>query len=439
MNLKFNVLFILMVLFSFSAVNAAIITFTGGGDGTTWEDPANWDLGVVPGFSDRAIINGTSSVTLSSVASLNSFRVTDDAVLTIMTTGTLIVNELDPMNDAVRVRSDGLVTVNGSLVVINSRRNGIELRNRGRLVNNGFVNVVSTRFEGIYIFNNAMLTNNGTLFVQGSDDSDCLDMEDNAAFYNYGTASLSDPGEEIIDMDDNSQIINSGTLNLSGADDWDALDMDDSGSFFGNSGMLNITNVLNRGEGIELDDGVFHNESTGTVNMVNVTGDALNIESDGEFINDGTVSIGAVPGDDDDNAIEIEDDGLLENNNVINISVSGPEDADAIELEYGNSDLDNTACGVINILTNHRIDIEPMGDIDNDGVIATVFTGTNENYGTLDNSGKIIAPAGFTIAPNAVIGGGTITTQGAIPATSDCDLNIGATGCGGTTVYDAGA
>lgn len=436
MNRKLNLLLLLFALCSFSALQAAIITFTGGGDGTTWEDPANWDTGTVPGFGDRAVIEGTSTVTLSSNRSINSLRVRMDAVLTINPTGVLIVNELEPMNSAIIIRGMANVINNGSLVVLNSPLNGIELFNGGDLYNYGFVNVVNSTYENIFMYDNSNIYNYNIMFIQGGSD-DALDMEDNAEYFNYGTLNIDDYEYEGIDMDDNSDFYNSGTLNITNGDDNDAIDMDDDDTYFENSGMLNISTVINRGEGLEVDDGEFYNTPTGTVNIVGVTGDGVYIQDDGEVINEGTLSVSINPGDVSDNAIELECDGTFENYNVVNIYNNGS--TDAIELECSSSEFDNEDCGVVNILTNSKIDIQSSGDFWNDGVIATVFTGTNTNFGTLDNDGKIIAPAGFMISPNAVSGGGTITTQGNIPATSDCDLNIGAIGCGGTTVYDAGA
>jgi len=42
-----------------------------------------------------------------------------------------------------------------------------------------------------------------------------------------------------------------------------AIDMDDSGSYFENNGSLEIVGVINRGEGIEVDDGFFSQSAEG--------------------------------------------------------------------------------------------------------------------------------------------------------------------------------
>ena len=431
---KITTLILVMALFSISAIQAATLTFTGGGDGTSWEDAANWDLGFVPGFNDRAFIDGTSNVTLSSFAAINSLRVRDDGVLNITTTAVLSINELDPMNDAIRLRENAVLNVNGSLVVLGSPRNGLDMDNQAALLNNGFVNIVVSNFANIQMNDNTSIVNNGTMFTQDGN-SDGVDMENNAQFTNNGTLNILGADNEGLDMDNSSDFFNNGTLNISGAMGDDGIDMDDNNSTFTNDGVIAINNISGTGEGLEVDDGVFTNTSNGTVDISGVGGDVLKLESGGEVINDGSITIMAT-GNGSNNAVEITSSGYIENNNILNIYSTGS--GDAIELESSSSDLFNSSCGVINILTNSKIDIQSGGGLfDNDGVLATLFTGTNTNNGTLANSGKIIAPASFMIAPNAVVGGGTITTQGSIPATSDCDLNIGATGCGGTTVFNA--
>jgi hypothetical protein len=59
---------------------AADITFTGGGDGTSWTDPLNWMdddtmANVVPAGSDQAFINGAFNVDIDSQVTVGSFAV----------------------------------------------------------------------------------------------------------------------------------------------------------------------------------------------------------------------------------------------------------------------------------------------------------------------------------------------------------------------------
>ncbi len=61
--------FLLMPLFLCLNADAATVTWTGGGDGTSWEDASNWDMGV-PGPLDEAIIGSTDAVTLTSEVSI---------------------------------------------------------------------------------------------------------------------------------------------------------------------------------------------------------------------------------------------------------------------------------------------------------------------------------------------------------------------------------
>ncbi len=53
----------LMALTLGAGLNAATITWDGGGDGTTWTDAANWDTDTVPTLADEAVFNGTAAPT----------------------------------------------------------------------------------------------------------------------------------------------------------------------------------------------------------------------------------------------------------------------------------------------------------------------------------------------------------------------------------------
>ena len=70
-----------LCFFSISSI-AGTVTFTGGGDGTSWEDAANWDAGV-PGNNDDAVIPDGFDVSLSSVDRVQSLEIQGSSSMTL--------------------------------------------------------------------------------------------------------------------------------------------------------------------------------------------------------------------------------------------------------------------------------------------------------------------------------------------------------------------
>ena len=69
----------------------AVVSWDGGGDGTTWEDPLNWSGDALPGVNDDAVLDVATNpnITLSSIQTVNS--VTSNELLT-LSSATLTVN-----------------------------------------------------------------------------------------------------------------------------------------------------------------------------------------------------------------------------------------------------------------------------------------------------------------------------------------------------------
>ena len=429
MNLKLT--FTLTLLLSINLVFGANITFTGAGDGTSWNDPANWNTGTVPGINDDANIGGTFFVLLTGTpGNVQSLNIFDDAQLNIDFGNSLLVS-----NGGILLEDNAFIANLGNLTVFDAPNSGIFIEENSGMFSLGIIQIIFPDGNGISMRDFSEFTNQGLLSITDGD-ADGLNMDDESYFINIGGSGIiqmTDIEDEGINMDDDTEFINDGSIQIDGIDGNDGICIDDSGSYFQNAGNISIQNVIDEGEGIELDDGEFLNLPSGIISLNAVTGDVLRVESGGEFTNLGSLFINATGTTDDDNAVEIESDATLSNENLINISVESSANPDAIELESNSSVLNNTECGVINILSSFQI--ENNGTIDNDGRIATVFGGVNTNDGTFNNNGLIIAPNGFNVAPNALAVAGTIDFTGLVPTTSACGLaegNIG--GCNGNTL-----
>ena len=83
---------------------SGLFSWTGNGDGSTWNDPANWDLGV-PGIGNDVSI-GVFDVTIASAANANTLSLASGGTLS-LTTGTLTIASDSTL--------DGLLTVAGSV------------------------------------------------------------------------------------------------------------------------------------------------------------------------------------------------------------------------------------------------------------------------------------------------------------------------------------
>ena len=64
-----------LLAFTLTSSLAATITWTGGGDGTSWSDSHNWDSNAVPGTADDAVISGASgTVNVNSTVTIRSLQ-----------------------------------------------------------------------------------------------------------------------------------------------------------------------------------------------------------------------------------------------------------------------------------------------------------------------------------------------------------------------------
>jgi hypothetical protein len=64
-----------LLAFTLTSSFAATISWTGGGDGTSWSDSHNWDSNAVPGTADDAVISGASgTVNVNSTVTIRSLQ-----------------------------------------------------------------------------------------------------------------------------------------------------------------------------------------------------------------------------------------------------------------------------------------------------------------------------------------------------------------------------
>lgn len=383
---------ILCLLMAFWAISSfgAPITFNGAGDGTTWEDPTNWDSGSLPTAADDVFINGNFNVTLSTAASIRNLSISNTAELQVNASADLsIANSVD------------IGTGFGGAIV---------LSDDAKLINDGTLDIqdVNDGGDGINLVDNSYFENNGTVTIQNMSD-DGIELDNTASLKNTGTINIDNVESEGLQQDDDSQVVNEGIININDADG-DGICMDDSDVVFTNSGAINISSIGDNA--IELDDGLFTNSLTGIIRLFDLSDKGLDIMDDGTFDNLGEMSIVISDASDpSDYAVDIESRSTLTNQGLLSISITGMETPDAIFVEANGAALNNLLCGVIDVQTEHGFAINSGGSLTNEGLISTAFTGTHDNGGTFTNEAGafLLSPGGTLVAaPNAVVNNGSI-------------------------------
>lgn len=153
-----------------AAVLAQEITWTGGGDGVSWSNPANWNENRVPGQEDDVIINldGTYTIEKSGNITINSlvFEAESGEQTFRNINGDITLQSESSLGPSVtfimqagNIRGDGKLINNGTIQANSSSWSGI---NNSTLINNGLLQQVS----GIlYVSNSAMIENNGSIHI----------------------------------------------------------------------------------------------------------------------------------------------------------------------------------------------------------------------------------------------------------------------------------
>ena len=66
------------------AASAATVTWTGGGDGSSWDDAANWDAAAVPGVGDTAAFSASATVNTSDASTISAYDISVAAGATVV-------------------------------------------------------------------------------------------------------------------------------------------------------------------------------------------------------------------------------------------------------------------------------------------------------------------------------------------------------------------
>lgn len=406
-------------------LTAATVTWDGGGDGTNWTDPLNWDTDTVPTASDDVVIT-SATVVLSSDATVQRVLADGSSVFTINAGVTLTITGFAGNDEGLEIQTSANVTNNGTIDISSILGgNGADgLYSKGTCTNNGTITIDGIGQHGLYVvaglFTNAStgiitVTNVSVLSTDsgGNPDGDGVYVDD----ANSGTlfGNLTNEGAITVTMttgDDGIYVNDNTTLN--------------------NTGTITVSGTGTTDNGMRVDDGgVFNNNAGGTLTINATIDDQLFLDNDGAVNNTGTINL--------NNSLDIglyhTDDAVFTNNiaGIVNINNTSNY-AIQIDANSGAATISNSGTITVTGGSNDGLRMQEAGVFTNNaGGVLTLNTSGDEaiqldNPSTLNNSGTItITGAGGNTAPgdNGIeLAGGTLNNFAMLTITNSFDKGI---------------
>lgn len=411
--MSFNKFLLLIVFFSPLALSAQYV-WTAGGDGASWNDPANWNRNEVPLADSVVVLNGVDTISGTapnnpvSVKIGTKANITLDLDLTIgngttaehgitfgdtcsltlglaQSTRTITVGTTDDKQAVAIFGGSEMVQLNinsGVTLNLNSGVAGMNLANAASAItNDGTVNFNAGLRDGARVVGS--FTNNGTIAAQALG-RDAFNLKDGGILTNSitGTITADQPGDDGVEIISDATFVNDGTLIITAKD------------------------------------------NAGSANSCIAVGNA---ETTGTFVNNGasvTLDGGGGEGELSGRALAVETGGLFTNNGVI--TISGGSDGSRLFVK---GEGENALNGTID-LTDGRFNVNASGVFTNNGLMKTTRDGSGGFV-----TGTAINNAFFDYAnSNQFAGGanGTIVDKGfslnnndvRVNARNNCDVDL---------------
>jgi hypothetical protein len=264
----------------------AAISFTGGGDGVSWNDAANWG-GALPGSGDDVTIPSPFSVQLISGAnaSIQSLTINGSAALTIGSALTLTTSGDITIDAGGALNHNGVINIAG-----NWNKNGDFNANSGSVVNfnsTSAQNIAASNFADLYLSGNSLKTVTGDLDIDGT------------LYVTTGSTQL-DPGSHTIYVggafrNEGTLVLGTGTFFFDGPN-WQSVYSNTGGNAQGTWNFNDIQVVGNNGgiavyDTLSVNGDVYiqsrdylilrrYNIATPSDGIVNGSGGTLTLEAD---------------------------------------------------------------------------------------------------------------------------------------------------------------
>ncbi len=210
------------------------VSWTGGGDGTSWSDGRNWSDGVTPGAGDDVTINSTfATITLSGTDTVNSLTLLGG---TLANSGNLTTNQgLTLSSTFATIANTGMLTVDGAFTWTDGTLSGtgttilngtsslsggfFSMLTNQQVDNNGTATITdgnSIDFDGNSVWNNEV---GSTFTLQGNGSIGNFFAGASSGFNNFGTVDTNSPSETAtigVAFNNSGTVdVQAGTLNLS--------------------------------------------------------------------------------------------------------------------------------------------------------------------------------------------------------------------------------
>ncbi len=216
--------------------------WTGLGDGLSWEDPDNWMPDQVPQTGDSTVIEN-DSVVLNTNADLKNLFLDDNAILTILSNGSIKFS--GALNYALQV-ADSKVYNEGTVLVLDVGNNdhqhqAIELRNGAAFRNDGMCQIDQTKGRGITVGSGSTFDNYRTVEIHTEYSYAIHVFSPNSKFTNYNDIGITANGNigHGISLTSSGEFYNMGIINIQNSGSESGVDIFTGGRFF-NHGDLNI-------------------------------------------------------------------------------------------------------------------------------------------------------------------------------------------------------
>jgi hypothetical protein len=307
MKLLLNFASALALILALATNSSAQVTWVGAGDGTSWNDAANWQPAMVPPADSVVLIN--SDVTITGTATIAPKRITisgassvtlnlnlhigdgikdDHAVvinarstLTLASGRTFHLHPKDNKQAVVAFASADSSTLNiaqGASVMVMSGTNGINLAAPRSWVNIAGTVTFSSAVKTCMRSNGTTVVSSTGSLVGNNNTTDGLAVLA-GTFTNHGSIQITSPNDDCLDINNGASFVNSGNLILSAKD---------------SAGTANNAISI----GLDTVAGFFTNSATGVILAhagFKDVGRAINVGGMGRLTNEGSITLTGLP------------------------------------------------------------------------------------------------------------------------------------------------